>query len=109
MELLKSFFAGHVWPWKRPTVLTGMPVEGWSCIVGGSSGSRFPSWFPRIIWMSSILVFMVSKNSGMSCHSPGSAFAIVCFTSPKIMRVSGFVMLISWRSLWQIFDVCDGT
>jgi len=64
-------------------------------MVGGSRGSRFPSWFPRMIWMSFIFVFMVLKNFGMSRHSPDSAFAMVCFTSPKIMRVFGFVILIS--------------
>lgn len=98
VEHFKVFFAGHVCPWKRPTVFRVMPVEGWSCTVGGSSGSRFPSWFPRIIWMSSMLVSMVLKNSGMSRHSPDSAFAMVCFTSPRIMRAFGFVTFISLRS-----------
>jgi len=78
-----------------PVASNTMPVEGCSCVVWGSSGSRFPSWFPRTTWMSLILVFIASKNSGMSRHSPGSAFAMVCFTSPKIMRVFGFVMFIS--------------
>jgi len=59
--------------------------------------------------MSSILVFIDLKNSGMSCHSPDSAFATVCFTSPRIMSVSGFVESISWRSFWRIFGICEGT
>ena len=91
----RSFLAGHVCPWKSPVVFRVMPVEGCSCTVGGSSGSRFPSWFPRMTWMSLTLVFMVLKNSGMSRHSLGSAFTMLCFTSPRIMRVFGFVLFIS--------------
>jgi len=105
---VSSFLAGHVCPWKRPIVSRVMPVEGCSWMFWGSSGSRFPSWLPRIIWMSAILVFRVSKNSGISFHSPGSALAMVCFTSPRIRSVFGLVFFVRWRRFWRIFGVCDG-
>ena len=60
--------AGHACPWNSPTSPKLAPVGVVIFTVSGRSGSRFPSWFPRMTWMFEPSLFISSKNSGISFH-----------------------------------------